>query len=597
MQNKIYNLFKEAKQIRDEYLPLWQTIAKYTGITLDIKPLGEDIFDSSTKRQLDEFVDDPTAMISCNQSADYLLGLIWGNGKNVFRLRPSRYVLELAESAEVNSFYDFATQELEFQVNHSESGLFNSLRPFFYDQTSIGTSAIGCYLNKEFGEGNAENALVFRNYGVDGMAILEGVNGSVDYVFVSYNWKANRIVAELCYKNGELQKDIFDRLPKQIKQAFEKNDFKKNHKLVFGFYPREDFNPRLQGARGYKYKGCWFLDDANENTPFLEEDFKQRPIVVSRMIKLRNEIYGRSPNSMTISSIRLLNFLMSSVVESIEKQNRPALGVFSDALFGDKVIDTSAGEMVPLNSNFNGKGTPLFPIYDVGDISGIVNILLPYYNEKIATASKVDVLLDFSSAKEMTATESMQRYAIRGKSLAGFLLQQKESQIQILQRAISLLDNVNLLGIDSRVFEERAAVLKKRGLIERLIPNEVMQIKEKGLPWYEIELNNELDKLTNTEAIQDLLSQIQAVMAIGQIKPEIVMGVDTAKALQVIKERFTSNQPILYSEDEFKSKLKEQVQMQQAQVALQAGQVGATIEKDISQANKNNKEAINATRK
>lgn len=593
--NKIYNLYKEAKKIRDEYLPLWQTIAKYTGITLDIKQLGDQFLNNGSKRQLDEFVDDPTAMLACNQSADYLLGLIWGNGKNVARIKPSRYVLELADSSAVEPYYKYITDEIEYQINHPEAGLFNALRPFFYDQTSIGTSGIGCYLNKDFATNGAENALVFRNYGVDGMAILEGVNGSADYVFVTYGWKANRIVAELCIKNGVIDKEVYNKLPKKVREAYEKNDFSTQFRLVFGFYPREDFNAKLQGAKGYKYKGCWFIDDANDNKPFLEEDFKTKPIIVSRMIRVRNEIYGRSPSSMVLSSIRLLNFLMSSVVESIEKQNRPALGVFSDALFGDKVVDTSAGEMVPLNSNFSGNQNPLFPIYDVGDISGIVNILLPYYNEKIATASKVDILLDFSSAKEMTATESLQRYAIRGKSLAGFLLQQKESQILIYKRIISLLESVSLLGIDPIVYEERAKSVK-RIRPERIIPAEVLEIKKQGLPWYEIEFNNELDKLTNTEVVQDLMSQLQAIMAVGQIKPEVVMGVDSSKLLQVIKEAYSTLDGVILSEGAFKEKLSEQQQMQQAQMVLQAGQAGAVIEKDLSQANKNNNEVLNVKR-
>lgn len=72
----------------------------------------------------------------------------------------------------------------------------------------------------------------------------------------------------------------------------------------------------------------------------------------------------------------------------------------------------------------NGQ-SPIIPIQDVGDPSKLVAWLIPYLNEKVATAFGIDVLLDFAANSDMTATESLQRFSIRGKSISGMILQQK----------------------------------------------------------------------------------------------------------------------------------------------------------------------------
>ena len=58
-----------------------------------------------------------------------------------------------------------------------------------------------------------------------------------------------------------------------------------------------------------------------------------------------------------------------------------------------------------------------------------------------------------------------------------------------------------------------------------------------------------------------------------------------------VNDNLDINSQILLSEDEFKKKVEAQAQAQQAAMAMQAGQAGAQIQKDQSQANKNNKDA------
>ena len=288
--------------------------------------------------------------------------------------------------------------------------------------------------------------------------------------------------------------------------------------------------------------------------------------------------------------------MLGTTIEILEKMADPPLAMIGNALFGDSVLDTSAKGLVTLNSAVIGNAkSPLFPIHDVGDPSGIISFLIPYLNEKITTAFKVDALLDFNSAKDMTATESMQRYVIRGQSLSGMLCQQKNELLEpVTKRCVSLLYDLGELGVDPVLDPARATALKGRHKSERVIPEAVLQVIAEGRSWYEIKFNNELEKLTRTEAVQNLLQVINAIGAIAGMYPGIIEAVDWYKLLKDVNDNLDAGNQILISADEFKEKLVALAEMQQQAMQLEAGQAGAGMMKDAAAAGKMEKEAQNA---
>lgn len=589
--------YSELKTEREKYKPLWDTISKYVGIYVD----PDYQWSNNTGRkdsQLDEYVDDPTSALSVNQFGDYMVGIIWGTGDKAFSIVPSRYVLELASPEEVEDYFDYATNQTLYHMNHPDAGFNGCLRSYAYDQAAFGTSGIGAFPNKSFLSGMADNALLFRQYGVDNIAIDEGKSGLVDYVFATYHWRVSRIVGEFCTDNGVISEQAIERLPRAIKTAWKKNKLNDEFTIVFGVMPREDYNPKLKGKRGTKYRGVWFMEGADDNNAiFFEESFAERPIAVARMIKVRGEVWGRSSGTMLISTIRAVNFMMATAIEVIEKMSNPSLGIMNNAIFGDSALDTSPNGLTVFSQALSNGGSPAFPLYDVGDPSALVNILLPYLNDKITTAFKVDALLDFNSAKDMTATESLQRYAIRGKSLAGILQQQKVECLDVIgRRVISILMGLDQLGVNPRTMPDMVAKLKSMNRGDRVIPDAVLQVMESGRPWFELRFNNELEKLTRTEAVQALVQVLQSIGGIAALYPQIVSAVDWYKLLKDINDNLDANNQILIGETKFKEIILAQAQAQQAAMALQAGQAGAQIQKDVAQGNKNNAEARNAQR-
>lgn len=584
--------YKELRQnlasIKDQQLPLWERISHVVGI--QVKPNFQNQRQQGEVR--DELIDDPTAAISVNQAGDYLQGIMWGTGENALQLVPSEEVLELVDEASVSKYFTWASKRLLSQMNHSEAGLNTAQKPFFYDQSAFGTSGIGVFKNREFMKGIENNLFIFRSYGVDSLEIDEGKNGKIDIIFVNYRWRIHRIMSEFALVDGVVDQKVYAKFPKAFKDAYEKDLANTEFDIVQGILPRADYNPKMKGKRGTRYHGVWFYEGADAD-PFFEEDYKTLPIAVCRAIKLRGQPWGRAAGTMLISTIMSVNYMVGKVIEILEKMASPALAAYNDALFGDKVVDTSSDGMVMLNSAMSGDGkAPLFPLYDVGDPSKIMQFLVPYLNEKIATAFKIDILLDFSNNSSKTATEMLQRAVIRGKSLSGLLQQQKSEHLEpMTHRCVSIAEDANYLGVDPNVFNDKAKELMRSGRTEQIIPDAVLECKRLGKPWYKIKFNNELEKLSRTERLDGLMQMLQVITAMIAIFPAISVGIKWHSLLSDFKDALNVQGDFLLTADEFKTAVQEQAKLQAQQMALQSGMAGSMIAKNTAGAQKDSAEA------
>lgn len=587
---ELQQLYTQLKTNGERYMPLWEDISAVVGIAVQPDYLWSNQTNKDT--QLDDFVDDPTAAISVNQAGDYLLGILWGTGEGVVDIVPSDYVKELADEQTMKPWFDFATKRFLWQMNHPECGYGTALRPYSYDQFSFGTSGIGLFKNEAYFRGIEPNCMIARNYGIDNTRIAEGKNGSPDIGSAIYHWSMTQIIGEFCCSSGAIDKGKMSQMPKAIQQAYNAQDYLKEFDLVFMWMPRKDWDPKLLGQRGARWRGVWFLDQMGDNKIFCEESFSERPINMCRMIKVRGEVYGRSSGTLLLSSIRSVNYMFAITSEILEKMANPALGAFGNSIFGDGVLDTSPDGLTIFNATQTAGQLPIFPIHDVGDPEPIIKFLMPYLNEKITTAFKIDALLDFNSAKDMTATESLQRYNIRGKSLSGMLgMQKNERLIPDCRRGISICWEAGELGVNPRLDAVRAQQLQTLNKTERIIPDAVLQVVAKGKPWYDLRFNNELEKLIRTESVQALTQIIQGVTAIAALYPPIVEAIQWYKLLKALNDNLDSHSQILVTEKDFKAIIvnaaKQQQMAQQASLAQAAG----TVAKDRSTALKNTVDA------
>lgn len=565
--------FQDAETEKQRYMPVWRDISKYTGIKIDVDDTKSDGDD------LDTYTLDPTTSLSVIQSADYLKGIIIGTGDKGIEIEPSDDVLKYAPVSAVKKWYKFATDVLLREINHESSGFHTAFQSYLYDQMAIGNSGLGVFKN-ELRNNSSANALIFKAFGVDTMSVCEGKNSVVDTVFNKYKWRTNQFVSEFCHRDGVFDKSMFEKLPSKVRDAYKNNEINKVFEVVQAIIPNEEYNPEKIGIAGAKYKGFWFLPDGKDGV-FFEESFNERPISFGRPVKVRGEVYGRAYGTMLLSSIRCVNEIVNGLMITLDKMRDPALGAFGDAITGDAVIDTSAGSISVFDpSKLNGN-TPLFKIQDVGDPSPIVNFLLPYLNEKLATAFKIDLLLDFSSSADMTATESLQRYSIRNKSILGLVIQQINDVYKpTIQRAVSLLWDMGRLGVIATPEEAEAMV----GFQESVIPEAVLQCAMEGKSWFKIKFTNEIEKISNTDKLDNLVQLLQIMQGLVAYNPDLVGAVDWYRLLKEATDGLGFDSSLM-SETEFKKQLQEKAIMQQQMMMMQA-------ENMQSQTNRNNAGAL-----
>lgn len=578
---KILSMYDLCNSKKQRNMPLWRDISRFVGINVNpdeiMNPQSADM-----GQDKDQYVDDPTSAISVNQFGDYLVGIMWGSGKEAFDLVPSRYVLELVDPEDVKEYFDYATAQVLYHMNHVDAGFAGTIFPYAYDQGAFGFSGIGTFLNKGFVNKMDDNALVFRSFGVDNVCAEEGKNGQHEIVFAEYNWTVSQIVNEFSGEDGGVTNASINILPPKIVKAYQAGKLTERFVIILGIIPRQDYDPKLQGKRGARYRGVWFTKSEGI---FFEEDFPTKPITLGRMIKVRGETYGRSSGTMLMSSIRSTNFMVSRVVEVVDKMSNPSLGIFSNALFGDSALDTSAEGLTVFNSSMAAGNNPIFPIHDVGDPSAIIKFLIPYMNEKITSAFKIDMMLDFNTNANMTATETLQRSNIRSRSMSGIVNQQKPVIEHTVRRSVSLLAGINELGVDPRTND--AKIAQKAGKNNRVIPESVITVIGNGRPWYEIKFNTEMERMMDNEKVQRLIQLIQTVGAIASLYPSIVQAIDWYKMLKDINNTLDKNNQFVISAEKFKEAVAAQAQMQQQAMQQQAQGTQAQIGKVVSETQKN----------
>lgn len=587
----VVDRFSQLKTERNKYINRWKDIEHYVALTNNVNCCFDDE-ERETKKK-DVYINDPAGFICTNQAGDYLSGILWN--QNAISLVPTEKIKKQG-GAELEGFYKKATEVTLEQINSVDAGFLTVLKAYCYDQFSYGTSGIGVFKSKEFQANQSESCLNFKSYGVYNSCIDEGNNNKINVVYSVFNWTVSRIIEEFCVEDGNYIEENFDSLPEEIKKLYNVGKLNNKKKLVFAILPNNFYQMNKRGKASAKFKGYWFLD--NSKKIFRVEYFKEMPIAFCRFIKPSNQVYGESPGTLAISSIKIVNHVKGKAIDNIEKNNDPAIGMFSGALVKGNVLNRSAGEVTMFNPEAMGDGkSPVFPISNVGDISAIVNYLLPEEKKDITNTYKLDQLLDFNNQTQMTATESSFRMSIRGKSTNGLLSQQKTECIEVLlHRVISIITECGLYGYDIDSMPENTPeeiMLKQQAINDNAkIPDVVLDAMKNNERWYKIQYNGELEKLANAEMYEAMGRFLQYLVSALKIKPELQMAINDYEFIDLIKNISNlTNSKLIKTKTEYTALLE---QMQEAQAQAQAQQTminqGAMM-KDVASANKDEAQA------
>lgn len=586
--------YSELKKERTKYVPRWKEVQNYVAITNNISSEFEN--ENKESKEKDIYINDPTGFICTNQAGDYLAGILWN--LEAITLEPTDEIKKNAGVSDLSEFYKKATKITLEQMNSTDAGFLSILKSYGYDQFSYGTSGIGVFRSKEYDEQQTECCLNFKAYGVHNSCFDEGANNKINVIYTVYDWSVNRIIEEFCITDGEFNQQAFDDLPEKIRNSYTAGKLNEKHKLVFGILPNKFYRLEKRGKIGAKFKGYWFIE--GEGKVFNVEYFSELPVAVCRFIRVNNQVYGESSGTLAISSIKMLNHIMGDAIDNIEKITDAPLGVVSGALVAGNVLNRTAGSVTTFNPQAIANGqTPIFPIAQAGDISAVVNFLLPMLNKNITNIFKIDQLLDFNNQTAMTATESSYRMSIRGKSISGVLSQQKDECIEpVCHRAIAIIKDAGLYGqsideMKALIQSPEDAVMVEYAIKENdFIPQAVADAMRDNKRWYKLKFNGELEKLCNAELYEAIGRFLQYFASLLQMKPEIINTINEYEFLELLKKVSNLvNDNLVKSKTEYNAILAaleaakaKQLEMQNAIDSANITKQYATAEKDTAMA-------------
>lgn len=552
---EFYQRLKEnIESVRSRYVGLWALVAQLMGLPNNLRnnqKLGG--FGYSEENTMDHNTYDPAARRALDTVSDYYASLVFPTS-NPFELIAPESIPDAERNIALTDWYREQSDRMLAALFNQNSGFLEVKNSFYMDWESFGTAAFGI-----FEQDDDNSPFVIQQFGVDNMAIQDGKNNMPEYFVLAYNWNPQVIVDYFC-PLGVNDKE-YGNLPGDIRTKYEQGEWNNYNLLYQIIHKNPEYDPSARIAKkSAQFIGVWIFEC--EQKIFRTNEYHENPMAVARFQRIRGEVYGRSDTSNFINTIVAINGIIYLVYETLGKIAKPPMAMFDNALANDDEVDFSADTLTILNSQFASAGQPIIQLQDVNNNLQFVNPLLQYLQEELQKAYKLDVIADIVQNKDMTATEFVNRLAIRGEIIGGTIMRHL-SQIQ------PFFDRI--VGICRR----------REGFFDiENAPDVVKDLIKSGKKWYQIKYNNAIQNILNASKIKAAMDAINFVAACAQIDTSIAPDIDLYDTLlETIKGTILINP--LPSKTEHNQRKEERAKQAQQMMAADAAA-------QMSVANKNN---------
>lgn len=428
---------------------------------------------------------DSTGPKSVKTAAASLVSMLWPQEVQRFRFEPPR---GLTDSKENKEYYEGITRVQTDIMDNPEAGLATSLIEFLQDDLVFGTSGVEPFPDDE-------TVVGYRPWGVEQMSIDEGRKGEVNTICLELSWDYQRQVSEYGIEN----------VAPEVRKAFmEDGNVDEVGKIIVLIEPRI---PMPGGPKSGNRAMAWSSVHVDEKHKHLlkESGFDEVPVKVSRFWKVLKETYGRSPAMDALPDVLEVNTVWESVTIAIEKNLEPPLGVIDDGSLGGGEVDTSAGGITVFNvSGRAGEKNPVFPLFTVGEIKQVVQ-LIETLDGTITDHFFLDRLLDFNNETQMTLGEANIRNKLRNSTLGSvFFRLIKEVFTPIIKRTFNIAFEKGKMGVIKDSFEHKALVAEGETNI-LVIPDEIAKRMISGEDVYKIKFFTPAMRIMQAEEAEGIL--------------------------------------------------------------------------------------------
>jgi hypothetical protein len=369
----------KLKSDTTEWESHWQDIVDKVlprkGNIISIKSRG-------AKRMQEVF--DCTAIMALDRFASGLYDYLCPPNKRWFMLR--------AKDNALNDVEEYKTWLSETtQIAHEEIAISNFNLEIYEHFTDLGSVGTGCL----FVDKGVKTSLLFSNRNIGEYRIAENSKGLVDTVYRRIKWTARQAVQEFGIEN----------LSDEIRGAYN-DDSGKNKDKEFEFLhvvePNGEADDTKLDNRNMEFTSLWF--EVKSKKIVLRGGFRKMRYLVDRFMKGSGEIYGRSPSTMLLPTIKLVNKATEQWIVHAEKINNPPILAPHDGFVG--TVRTTPGSILYWKAVLgqHAKPEPL----NVGGDPRITLEMIQQLQDTIKDGFYNDLFLILSDDKKRTATEVLE---------------------------------------------------------------------------------------------------------------------------------------------------------------------------------------------
>jgi len=464
---------------------------------------------------------------SAKTASSILISDLWPNTKGRIKFFPPD---KLKGTKAEKEYYEFADKRVLRTMDDPKAGFGIATDEYMLDQVVLGTSGVEFKKDKK-------TILKYIAWGVKHMYIAEGADKQVDTIYIVRKLSTSEIVKSYGLEN----------VSEKTRKEFEEGKFDTQREVLLAIEPRIS---RMQDKANAKNMPWSSLTIEIESKHLIRESgFEELPILVGRLIKLLDEVQGRSLGMDALPDIQMANTVMEAYMVGVEKSLDPPLGVYSDGVLGGGEIDTSAGAINVFNPSDQAKErAPIFPLFTIDRFDQILN-LIQHLGESIANHFLIDRLLDFNNETRMTLGEVNIRDRMRGASLGSIYRRQISSYFTpAIERTFAALLEAGELGLTQKQADEQEGGLQPG---QRIIPETIAKLMADGEDVFDLRYFTPAMRVMQSEEAEGIIQTLEVAGKLVEIgKPEVIDGINGDETLALYRDIVGAPSEMSFSEVE-----------------------------------------------
>ena len=498
----------------------WRDIAQR------VLPRQDDFIGQRTRgEKRTEHIFDSTAPLALDRFSAAIESMLCPRAQRWHTLRTTDRSLNLIP--DVQLWFEEATRILFERRYAPKANFAGQMHEVFMSLGAFGTGCI--YVTQLPGYG-----LRYKSIFLGELFLSEDASGLIDTVYRRYKQTARQVAQEV-------EAGRYDMMPEKVRHALEGDKPEREFEFLHAVYPNNEQKIGDIGPDGMPIAEVYVCVDTKET--LRKSGYRRMPYAVSMYVTSPTEIYGRSPASLVLSDIRMLNEMSKTTIRAAHKVVDPPLLLHDDGVLGQLKTTPNAINYGGVDNN----GRQLVHPLSTGARVDIGLEMMDQRRRTINDSFLVNLFQILVETPEMTATEVLERAREKGALLSPAVGRQQ----------------TELLG---PMIDRELQILMSTGTLPEM-PPELIEAQGE----YEIEYDSPLTRAQKAEEGVGFLRTLEAAGSMAQFDPTVLEVFDAEKALRGLASINGVPQSWMRQSEELAAMRQQREEMQQMQQMAQMG--------------------------